>query len=377
MDFDPERRRVLAMGVATGALLAAQAAAPTLAMGKAGPMTLEQCQNLSPKDLAERSSHVQKGWDYIKNTSSSIKDPGLRAKVGDILANPAPTLLNRLADPKDRQEVFNELSAKGYIQEVTVEDFLPPAKDPNQTIQPFLSAPGSGYQSHHAYPGGLVTHTTANLKISLAIHGAYHDVYGSSLDRDVVVAAQTLHDLHKPWVFAWQPDLSCRPEKTMAGTGEHHPLSVAESIHRGLPAQVVTAQACAHNHPGQPKDEAEVVGWIKAAAIIAGVDPVKYGLLAQDGQTLPLPRRMEGFVTHLGDHDYVLTVPQAKWTIAVLGNLAKSRYGLSDEDLKGAKFNALRNAVFSQATIEALYHTYSTQGPEALARVAEGLVKPV
>lgn len=377
MEFDPDRRRVLALGAAAGAVLMTQAATPGLALAKAGQITLADCQAFTPKDLAERSPHVTRSFTYLKDTVASIKDAKLRAQVQAILADPAPTVLSRLKDPKDRQEVFSELSAKGFIKDVTADNFLPPAQAPDKTLQPFHTAPGSGYQSHHPYPGGLVTHTAANLKISLGVYGAYQDVFGFALDRDTVVAAQVLHDLHKPWVFAWQPDKSCRTEQIMAATGEHHPLSIAESIHRGLPARVITAQACAHNHPGTPKDEAEVVAWIQAAAIIAGQDPVKAGLLAPDGQTLPLPRTMENFVIHLGDHDFVLTIPEAKWTIAALGELAKARYAMTDEDLKGAKFNALRNTVFSQATLEALYHTYSTQGPNGLARSVEQLVKPV
>ncbi|WP_176629272.1 hypothetical protein [Desulfolutivibrio sulfodismutans] len=184
-----------------------------------------------------------------------------------------------------------------------------------------------------------------------------------------VVASQMLHDLHKPWVFAWGEAGESRPEKPLAGTGEHHPLSVAESM--------VVAQACAHNHPGSPKDEAEVVGWIKAAAILAGIDPVAKGFLATGGETLPEPRRMEGFVCHLGYHDWVLSVPSAKWTIPVLAELARERYGMSEADLAGRPFNAFRNYVSSQTTAMRLYAAYSTKGKAGVAALAEELVKPV
>ena len=112
---------------------------------------------------------------------------------------------------------------------------------------------------------------------------------------------------------------------------------MAESLHRGLPADFVVAQACAHNHPGWDADEAKVVGWIEAAAILTGVDPVEKGLLDKSGKTLPLPRRMEGFVCHLGDHDWVLTVPAAKWLIPEMKKLAAAKYGMNDADLKGRK----------------------------------------
>ena len=375
MQFSPDRRRVLALGAAAGAVLAVDAVLPRVAMAKPQQVTLEQCLSMTPEEMARKSPHVTHSLEYIKKTVATVKDSRMRSKTIAILDNPAPTLLARM-DAKVRNEVFQELTAKGYLKDIQADAYLPPAKDPRQATQPFLSAPGSGYQSHHSYPGGLVTHTGANLKISLAIYDTYKDVYGFAMDRDEVIIAQALHDLHKPWVFQWGASGESRNENTLAATGEHHVLGMAESIVRGLPASAVVAQACAHNHPGTEKDEAEVVGWITAAAIIAGVDPVKFGLLEQGGKSLPIPRRMEGFVTHLGDHDFVFTVPGAKWTIAALGEVARKHYGMNDGDIKSAKFNALRNYAFSQVTVEALYNAYSTQGAEGLASAVAKVVKP-
>ena len=56
--------------------------------------------------------------------------------------------------------------------------------------------------------------------------------------------------------------------------------------------------------------------------------------------------------------------------------LAREKYAMSPEDLKGKKFNAFRNYVFSQATIEALYGIYSTKGRQAFAERVAVLVKP-
>ena len=375
MQFSPDRRRVLALGAAAGAVLAAEAILPGHALAKPKQITLDECLSLSPQDMSRKSPYVTHSWEYLKKTVATVKDSSLRAKTQAVLENPSPSLLTRM-DVKSRAEVFAELSAKGYLKDAQAETFLPPAKDPGRSPQPFLSAPGSGYQSHHSYPGGLVTHTAANLMISLALYDAYKDVYGFALDRDNVVASQALHDLHKPWVFQWGKDGESRKENPLAGAGEHHVLGIAESIVRGLPAQMVVAQACAHNHPGADKDEAEVVGWLSAAAIIAGVDPVAAGLLDKGGKSLPTPRRMEGFVTHLGDHDYVLTVPLAKWTIAEMTNVARKNYKMSDEDLKGPKFNALRNYAFSQVTVEALYREYSTKGTDGLASAVAKAVRP-
>ncbi len=118
-------------------------------------------------------------------------------------------------------------------------------------------------------------------------------MFGLKLDRDVVLASQLLHDLHKPWVFQWQADGTCRKEEPLAATGEHHVLSIAESLRRGLSPELCVAQACAHDHPGAAASEQLVVGWLKAAAVINGKDPFKAGLVEKNGKTLPMPRRME------------------------------------------------------------------------------------
>ncbi len=372
-----DRRQFLELGAAFGAVLAAQAVFPVLAKAAPAQKTLSDCLAMTPVQMADASPKVQASWKYLREVAATIADPKVRSVVLAILDNPAPTLAARLADAKNRAAVCEELSAKGYLKDATPETFLPAlAAGPDTAPQPFRSAPGSGYQSHHSYPGGLATHTACNMRISLSIFDTYRDVYGFDLNRDAVIASQLLHDLHKPWVFAWGENGESRPEKPLAGTGEHHPLSVAESIVRGLPGPMIVAQACAHNHPGSAKDEAEVVGWIKAAAIVAGVDPVEKGLLATGGETLPEPRRMEGFVCHLGDHDWVLSVPAAKWSIPVLSEIARERYGMGEADLKGRPFNTLRNYVFSQATIMRLYEAYALQGKVGLTALTEELIKP-
>jgi hypothetical protein len=282
--------------------------------------------------------------------------------------------MTRLLDDGTRRAVWQELVRLGYLKDTPVEAFLPPVSDVARSQFSFLAAPGSGYGSHHAYPGGLATHTALNLKASLALWQGYREVDQLMLDRDLVIASQTLHDLHKPWVFQWEASRQSRTEKPLAGTGEHHTLSVAESIYRGLPAAVCVAQACAHTHPGTPKDEAEPVAWLQAAGVLLGIDPKAKGLLAPAGDTLPLPRRIENFVCHLGDHDYVISVPAAQWMIPLLRALAAEQYGMTEADLAGKPFNAFRNYVFAQSTIMGLYQIFATQGREALANAVASLV---
>lgn len=370
---DMTRRNFLLLGAAA---TAAVASFPAFSLANVRQATLSDCMDMKPEDMARNSKMVEDSYAYLLAAIDSIQDPALRKSVRGVIENPAPTILSNLSSSSDRKDAYDALASMGFVKKTSQTDFLP-AGNPKTSPQPFLSAPGSGYQSHHSYPGGVVTHTAANVRLSLAFYDDYQKTYGFDLDRDVVIASQALHDLHKPWVFQWSADGESRTEHPIADTGQHHPLSVAESIHRGLPAEVCVAQACAHNHPGFAKDEQGPVNWIKAACVLVGKDPAKADLLADGGQTLPLPRRMEGFICHLGDHDWVLTVPAAKWMIPVLGEMAMESYGLSEADLKGRKFNALRNYVFSQAPIMALYNEYSVSGKTALEKTVFEIVKPV
>lgn len=369
-----DRRRFLEFGAAACGVLAVGTMLPRTVRAATPAVALDACLAMTPEQMATTSPLATDAWHYLVETAGTIGEASLREKVRAILDNPAPTLAKRLADPGTRAAVHAALAAKGLLKGQTVDGLVPPTADPSKAPQPFRCAPGSGYASHHAFPGGLVVHTAGNLRTTLGIYEGYKKNYGFALDRDTAVASQMLHDLHKPWVFVWEPDGGCRTEQTLAGTGEHHVLSVAESIVRGLPPQVIVAQACAHNHPGDAKDEAEVVGWLTAAALLAGVDPVAAGLLEKGGATLPLPRRMEGFVCHLGDHDWVLTVPAGKWMVAALGDLARERYGIADA--KSKAFNQFHNYVFSRATMMGLYETYAVSGKDGLARAVAAVVRP-
>ncbi len=85
---------------------------------------------------------------------------------------------------------------------------------------------------------------------------------------------------------------------------------------------------------------------------------------------------MENFVCHLGDHDWVLSVPAVKWLLPELQSVAVEKYKMTEQDLKGKKFNSLRNYVFSQATAMALYQLYCNKGKEGLAATVTEMVAP-
>lgn len=322
--------------------------------------TVAEVIRMTPVEIARESEVVQTAYKVLLKSASQLKDAKVRETVTAILKNPDVTLdLSREAD------LVKTLKAAGYLgaKDDTV---FPPIEKSGRSPQPTWSAPGSGYGSHHAYPGGLVVHVALNVLSAEKLLQSYADNNRCYLSVDDAVGGELLHDLHKPWVFAWQKDNSCRKEETLAMTGEHHVLSLAESMHRGLPATFCTAQACAHEHPGSQKGLELVVGWIKCAAIIAGVDPVEKGYLAKDGKTLPEPFRSEGFVVHLADHDWVLSVPACQWTVEALKRLMREKYGV-DAEKRPADFNALRNYVLANLTAMRLHAIRSSEGEEAFA----------
>lgn len=318
-----------------------------------------------PVEVAKSSELVQKAWDYLLEQINSLHDLSLREKVLSFYQNTVPTFMELHQGKAAVSKVYQKLLQENLVDPALTDEahLFPPLKDLNTNPQPFFSAPGSGYGSHHAYPGGLATHTAVNVEITKAILQTYSDIMDYEYGYDMAVAGQLLHDLAKPWVFQWNKDGSCLKEYTIAGTGAHHIFSIAEAIYRGMPSDEVVAQACAHNHPGTPKDEELVVAWIKAASILASVDPVERGLLDKDGKRLPTPHKQAGYLVHLGDHDFVLSVPAAQQSVIALKEVAAKDYGMNDKDLDGEKFNNFRNYIAAQYSFMHIHQAMSASDP--------------
>ena len=319
----------------------------------------------APVEVAKSSELVQKAWDYLLSEINSLHDLALREKVFSFYQNTVPTFMEQHQGSANISKVYKMLLQEHLVDPALTDEahLFPPLKDLNINPQPFFSAPGSGYGSHHAYPGGLATHTAVNVEITKSILTIYSHIMDYEYGYDMAVAGQLLHDLAKPWVFQWNKDGSCMKEYSIAGTGAHHIFSIAEAIYRGMPADEVVAQACAHNHPGTPKDEELVVGWIKAASILACVDPIERGLLDKDGKRLPTPHKQSGYLVHLGDHDFVLSVPAAQQSVIALKEVAAKDYGMNDKELEGEKFNIFRNYIASQYSFMHIHQAMSEADP--------------
>jgi hypothetical protein len=328
--------------------------------------------------LAQRSSRVMAVNDAVMSLADALVDPVLRARTVEILNNPAPTYQLKSPTAADKEDIRQQLLAAGLItNQVTVEGIFPPVADPNQAPQPFWSAPGSTYAGHHPYPGGLATHEWTNASIAGQFLTSYDARYGlvsesGALDASMTHAAPLWHDIMKPTVFQWHADGSETIEQTIADTGGHHPLSGAEAIVRGLPADFVVALLGAHDPPQLGTSYQRLVNYLRAAAIIARVDPVATGLLAPSSMPdMPaglglaqVPARVEPYINHLSDHDFVFSGDSATLVLAALQALAPG-YGI-DPPTQAARFNWFRNTVLSELTDMRLYGYLQTGGNNAI-----------
>jgi hypothetical protein len=314
---------------------------------------------------------LEKGLGYLKYMVSRIESNALRGIGERYLENPAPALVKRLSNSSEREKAAMELVKAGYLKkEITLEQLFPKAQV-GKAPQPILTTPGSGYQSHHSYPGGLVTHLAANISIASHIAETYPMVYGYNVNKDIVILAQLLHDFHKPWVFQWTANYDTLPEITIAGTGAHHVLSIAESLYCGFPPELTIAMASAHASPTSKEERESILAWIKAAGIIAGVDPRKTGVL-KGADEMELFDLQENYITHLGDHDWVLSVPAAQKTIAALKTIAGDIYKININSAKD--FNSFRNYVFAQTGAMSLHNVWANKGIEGLGEYVKTVV---
>jgi hypothetical protein len=386
------RRNLLAGGATAVASAALAAATPLEAAFNAGERACCPVRNLEAAAyrkvtvaeaaqgnqqaaaLASKSSLVSKAKDNLYQLANSIPDAQMRAATLAILDLPSPTYQLLSPSASDKQAVYQELLDAGLIPDATtVDGVFPPIDDANHAAQPVWAAPGSTYQGHHSYPGGLVVHEWVNGTLAKAFNDIYEAAYGlvsgpTAIDLSISQAAPLWHDIHKTVVMQWMPDGSELVEQTIADTGAHHPISGAEAITRGMPADFVVAMLSAHDAPTTSKDTVtsitpiltgyqRLVNYIRAAAIIARVDPISYGLLVQNSDGIYAlkqdPPRFEGFINHLSDHDFLITGDSATRLIKTLQGIAGD-WGI-DATGDPNRFNLFRNTVFSQVADMRLY----------------------
>jgi hypothetical protein len=147
-------------------------------------------------------------------------------------------------------------------------------------------------------------------------------------------------------------------------------LSIAEAMKRGLPPEFVITQASAHSAPTSG-NELKVVNWLRAAAIIAQIDPVAGEYLTVDGQynlRLPAVRQLANGVNlnaqaqtdllveyalhNLSDSDFNPSGPAVGEAQVLLAAIASTLgYNPADSTTFNTKF---RNVVLANLSAERL-----------------------
>lgn len=383
--------------------------------------------NAAAAAISSKSPVVQSAMAYIKSQAMKVHDGHLMNETLDAIFNPKTCIQHRAnLALADKQAIVQNLVAAGLVDPAdgagipgglmagvfpgVVNDGTPCPQLP----QPFDAAPGSAFGSHHSYPGGLPVHESNNDTADVNLAREYREIYGHPgtgdglptinagdidagvtdpatdlfINEDIILAAPLWHDWAKPIVFQWNAngteyaelsigDTSTSSTLGAAKTGGHHILSVAESMARGFSPAFVITQASAHSAPTLG-NEFKVVNWLRAAAIIARIDPVAAGFLRIDGHgayRLPELRKLgqidlnasnqtnllpEYQLHNLSDADFTESIPAITISQVVLADLAP-QFGYSPADVANYN-NKFRNVVLSYLTAERLHILYSQGG---------------
>ena len=152
---------------------------------------------------------------------------------------------------------------------------------------------------------------------------------------------------------------------------------------RGLSPLMVITQASAHSAPTSG-NEYKVVNWLRAAAIVARIDPVKRGYLALDGtgrlRLPPLGRladvdlpaagqlnlRVEYTLHNLSDADFTFSGPAISSVNVLLTTLAHEYgYDAADAMTYNTRF---RNPALAHLSGERLLVLYGEHGLDGVRR---------
>jgi hypothetical protein len=341
--------------------------------------------NASAVAAARRSPLVQGALAAVAREAGAIADTHLRQIMVDAIGNADTCIAHRrgLDEAAKRvivQRLIDEKLIAGQTAEQAVAGVFPPVRDEGSACpklpQAFGVAPG-GNGSHHDYPGGLAVHESYNLAGALNLAKENRDIYGVAPNLDVIRAAVIWHDWAKTIVHQWNADGTITAEATIAETGAHHILGVAEAIARHCPADEVIAQASAHNAPGRGADD-KIAKWIEAAAIIARQDPVAAGLLTHDagGYHLrsnrppaaqatddPFTASIEAVIVNVADMNFYSVSASAELE-TLLPALAPG-FGYSTQDMTVFR-NRFRNPILSYDSADRLAGIYRHGGLDAL-----------
>lgn len=429
--------------------VACRIAALSLAVAGASAFAADQtvpgAANAQAVRLAAGSPLVRSAFDLLRERLQQVRSAPIRDAVSELIDEQRACVLHRAGlDAAAKSAILAELQRQALLTDAdaariqggaTAGVFPPIPADATacpRMPQAFFSAPGGATGGHHSEPGGLPVHEAFNDTSALGLAEGYHLVYGTTgpnglpvvarsakdtddaksghghskdkpanpfrIDQDLVLAAPMWHDWAKTIVFQWNADGSEFTELNFGGngstddygkagdsrTGAHHILGLAEAMKRGLPPDFVVTVASAHSVPTL-SNEFKVVNWLRAAAIIARIDPVAKDYLQLDAQgrpRLPALRRLgdidltappstqpnmliEYVLHNLSDADFTFTGPAASDVDMVLAKLAPEfGYDASAADYR-FKF---RHPVLTYLSAERLFVIYSNAGLDAVRK---------
>jgi len=109
----------------------------------------------------------------------------------------------------------------------TVLGFLrDPPMDLDAPALPIGVCPAGAYQ-HHCYRGGLVEHTLSVARVCMTLCNVVEELYGGSVDRDLVLGGAILHDVMKVYCYEDAGDGQFRTSD-LGGLVDHLSLMIAE-----------------------------------------------------------------------------------------------------------------------------------------------------
>jgi hypothetical protein len=296
---------------------------------------------LSAEEMASSSLFIRRAYDAQLAHVARIQDPRLRAIVLDFMLRP-------------NASAFGEAATQSW-----------------------LASPGSGWKSHHAYPGGLSVHNLEWVEVASGWVDTYEKVYGVTLNRDLVVAGLLLHDWGKVWfVFddatgrirepEWYPK-AWGTQAKWKWMGGHGNVLYAELIHRGAPQELLFASASAHFDPywNLDKDgEGLNPALREAAAVVKKPAPAMK----------PDQRMAEMWIPTFVDEAWSFsTMVAAKFAFDLLAGIARE-LGLEPDSREA---NKLAWFVLSRVGDFRIYEVYQKAGfdPEAAKRFVRSVIE--
>jgi hypothetical protein len=344
---------------------------------------------MSPDEMARTSRLVSGAYNELLQTAASLEDPSYRRLMTECIVSPKITFLEQFPADQDRRRLFDEMVTLGFFNPADNPDHVWPRghMDP----QTYLTAPSSHNDFYNAHPGGLALTVAYNIRMADAYTQNYRQMYGIPTNRDLPAASLLVHEYPKVWLYQWQNDGSWleEPRTVYDDTWHAHCIYVtAELMHRRFDARIVMAMAAAHQLSfleASMDGRRVVTNWrglervahfIKAASIMAQVDPVAYGLLEKrNGDVVLVPQPAEQWITHLADMNWPYAMGAAHlYTHPLLKEIAESGLGITGRDLDGRPFNQVKNYVWSQLGQIAHYEILVREGRDAARAVVARMI---